>query len=69
MPRAASPAVHAAADAGDARAIALLAWYTPAGQGLLQALALVLDKPPTHDAVSRALDLLIRHFPAAPAAR
>ena len=59
-------ALTEAAAAGDALAQALLPWYEPAGQGLLQALALAVEKPPTHAAVYRALDLVGKCFASAP---
>jgi hypothetical protein len=63
-----SPALVEAAATGDPLAHALLPWYAPAGQGLLHALALAVEKPPTHAAVYRALDLVGQCFAATPCA-
>jgi hypothetical protein len=60
--RAVPAALAHAAEAGDALAVALRAWYGAAGQGLLQALTLAVDKPPTHLTVYRALDLVGKSF-------
>lgn len=67
-PREAAPAWVAAAAAGDALAAALLRWYGAAGQGLLHALALAVERPPTHAAVYRALDLVGECFSDTPQA-
>jgi hypothetical protein len=61
-----SPALTEAAAAGNTLAQALLPWYAPAGQGLLNALALAVEKPPTHAAAYRALDLVGECFASAP---
>lgn len=50
-------AVARAAAEGHPGAQALQQWRSAAGQGQLHALWLALDKPPTHDAVYRSLDL------------
>lgn len=47
-------------------AAALQRWWSAQGQGVLHALALALDKPPTHEAVYRVLDLTGALFAAAP---
>jgi hypothetical protein len=66
-PREMPAAVLAAAAAGDPGAGLLVRWATPQGQGVLRALALALEKPPTHDAVFRVLDIAAASF--APARR
>lgn len=43
-------------------AVAQSRWWSAEGQGLLRALALAVDKPPTHEAVYRVLDLVGRLF-------
>jgi len=52
----------AAAAAGDALAGLLERCASPAGQGFLRALALALERPPTHDATFRLLDITAAWF-------
>ncbi|HSQ71730.1 MAG TPA: hypothetical protein VLM87_04850, partial [Rubrivivax sp.] len=54
----------AAAAAGDALADLLERCASPAGQGFLRALALALERPPTHDATFRLLDITAAWFAA-----
>jgi hypothetical protein len=58
-------ALAAAAAAGDPLAALLARCAAPAGQGFLRALALALEKPPTHDATFRLLDITAAWFAAA----
>ncbi|ODV09476.1 MAG: hypothetical protein ABT20_10705 [Rubrivivax sp. SCN 70-15] len=53
-------------DAADPWAGALQRWASAQGQGTLRALALALDKPPTHEAVYRVLDVTGTLFAPAP---
>ncbi len=69
LPNAAACAVpaglrQAAAD-GDAFAALLVRCASAQGQGFLRALALALERPPTHDAVLRLLELTAAWFAAA----
>lgn len=52
-----APALRDAAEATDPWAGTLRHWASAKGQGALRALALALDKPPTHEAVYRVLDV------------
>ena len=54
--------VAAAAQAGHALAALLARCASPEGQGFLRALALALEKPPTHDATCRVLDVTAAWF-------
>lgn len=56
------PTLAEAVANGDPWAVAQARWWTAEGQGLLRALALAVDKPPTHEAVYRVLDLVGRLF-------
>jgi len=64
-PREVHPAVAAAAQAGQPVATLLLRCASAEGQGFLHALALALEKPPTHDAVLRLLDIASAWFATA----
>ena len=59
------PELAAAATAGQPVAALLTRCATTEGQAFLHALALVLDKLPTHDATFRALDVMAAWFAAA----
>lgn len=56
------PAVAAAAQAGQPLAALLARCASAEGQGFLRALALALEKPPTHDATFRVLDATAAWF-------
>ena len=56
------PGVAAAAEAGHAEAALLVRCASAPGQGVLRALALALEKPPTHDAVFGVLDVIAAWF-------
>lgn len=58
-------ALSAAAADGDAFAALLVRCASAPGQGFLRALALALERPPTHDAVFRLLELSAKSFAAA----
>ena len=59
------PALRAAAEAGHAAAVLLQRCTSAQGQGVLRALALALEKPPTHDAAFRVLDAAAAWFAGA----
>jgi hypothetical protein len=61
-------AVAAAAAAGHPEAALLARCASATGQGFLRALALALEKPPTHDATFRILDVTAAWFADARAA-
>jgi hypothetical protein len=67
-PRELPGTVATAAAGGDPLAALLLRYATAQGQGVLRALALALERPPTHDAVFRVLDVAAALFAPARAA-
>lgn len=54
--------VAAAAEAGHAEAALLARCASAQGQGVLRALAMAIERPPTHDAVFRVLDIAAAWF-------
>jgi hypothetical protein len=61
-PQAVPAPLAQAARGGNALAALLVRCASAEGQGYLRALSLVLERPPTHDAVCRVLDLAARWF-------